>query len=272
MDETTLLCETCGYGLAGLPAWAACPECARPISTSLPASRPGTPWQRGPGLFSWLSSSWMALRHPRRLFSMLRVERQHASRLRWINLVLAAAVMVAPWTGAFIGDPARAARGVGGWREPVAMIFTPLAEVLLVALILFVLTWIEERGIRFFAARRGWRLTAPAAAQICAHASIGWLLCGGLSMLFLATLFSVTRVFGVSPSGALDLRPYVEVTLHWSQVVPLVGLGGSYFLGMLAFELLVCAGVRECRYATAMHAEASAAPQSAEPNVSAPPR
>ncbi len=181
---------------------------------------------------------------------MMRVERQHSSQLRWINLVLAAAVMVGPWTGTFVGDPARAARGVGGWREPLAMIFTPLAEVLLVALLLFGLTWIEERGIRFFAARRGWRLTAPAAAQLCSHASVGWLLCGGLSLIFLATLFSVARLFGIAPSGSLDLRPYVDVTLHWSDVVPLAGLGGSYFLGMLAFELLVFAGVRECRYST----------------------
>jgi hypothetical protein len=254
MDETTLLCESCGYGLAGLPETSACPECSRPIASSLPASRHGSPWQQSPGPFSWARSSWLAIRHPRRLFAQIRIEPSHAHRLLAINLLLASAAMVGPWTGTFIGDPARAARGVGGWREPVALIFTPLAEVVAVALILLILTWIEQRGIRFFAARRGWRLTKPAAQQICAHASIGWLLCGLLSLLFLATLFSLARLFGLSPGGVLDLRPYVDLSFHWGDLVPLLGLGGSYFLGMLAFELLVYAGVRECRYAARLPA------------------
>lgn len=254
MDETALLCETCGYGLAGLPATSACPECARPIATSLPESRRGSPWQRSPGPFSWAAAAWLTLRHPRRLFAQIRIDDRHAGRLLTINLLLAATAMVGPWTGTFIGDPARAARGTGGWREPIALIFTPMAEVLAVTIILFILTWIEQRGIRFFAARRGWRLTKPAAKQICAHASIGWLLCGGLSLLFLSTLYTFARFFGIAPGGTIDLRPYINVTLHWGDIVPLVGLGGSYFLGMLAFELLVYAGVRECRYATRLGA------------------
>jgi hypothetical protein len=196
-----------------------------------------------------MRSSWLAVRHPRVFFRQIRIEPRHARSLLALNLAIAAAAMVAPWTGTFIGDPARAARGVGGWREPMTMLITSMAEVALVGIVLLLLTWIEKRGIRFFAARRDWRLTNAAALQICAHASIGWIVCGTGSVLFLATLFAIARTFGIAPNGSFDLRPYVDVTLHWSQTIALLGLGGSYFVGMLVFELLVYVGVRECRYA-----------------------
>ena len=59
MDDTTLLCERCGYSLEGLPHTHTCPECGVPIRESLPAQRTGSPWQRSPGVRSWLATNVM---------------------------------------------------------------------------------------------------------------------------------------------------------------------------------------------------------------------
>lgn len=41
-----MLCERCGYDLAGLTRADNCPECGLPIEASLPGSHPGAPWQQ----------------------------------------------------------------------------------------------------------------------------------------------------------------------------------------------------------------------------------
>jgi hypothetical protein len=117
-----------------------------------------------------------------------------------------------------------------------------------VGLVLVLLTWIECAGVRFFAARRGWRLTRAGAWQVCAHASAAWGLCGALAMGVLAAYQGVVRVLHVAPSGFLDLRPVLP-RVEWNSVALGGGTLVGYGLGLLAFEWLVYRGVRACRYA-----------------------
>lgn len=290
LDSRALLCEQCGYPIDAVidpqidapveppPAFpltpttaaptavnaraenvpaasdrpSSCPECGRDTDSSLPASRPGSPWQRRIGISPWIATAWMTLRHPITLFQNIRVERRGATALLWINLTLGAAAIVAPWSGALIGDPLRAARGQSLFKQFTVAIVALPAQVAAVALVLFALTFIEFLGIRFIANRRGWRLLPDAARQICAHASLGWIACGILPLVTLFGFEFVLRVFGVSPGGTIDAGPVLGTfDMHR------LAIGGSavagYIAGMLLFETLVFLGVRQCRFANQFH-------------------
>lgn len=236
-----LLCESCGYAIAGLPESGNCPECGTPILQSLPEARTGSAWQtwthaRTPApLAAWLSTSWRTVRHPGASFRTLRADIRGVVSLLAINLVLAGVFLALPWPGALVFDPARGSRGAAG---VVLQFVSLLALTIFAAAVLLLLTWVECVGIRFFAARRAWCLTPAAAWQVCAHASVGWLAAGPCvwaALLLTSTLAGNTQtIFGI-------------VSVH-----DLIG-GGLVFtavlLGMLAFEVLVYLGVRQCRFA-----------------------
>lgn len=255
MDDDAPLCEDCGYDLAGLAQDHVCPECGRAVAASYPASRPGSAWQRAPGLFAWLRTLWRVLRHPNAAFSEVRIAAgEHG--LLIVNMLLAGAAIVAPWWGVFVGDPARGTQRVDTLATAARLTLVGVVQVGVAAAVLYLLTSIEYLGIRFITRRRGWRLTRAGAMQVCAHASFGWLFCGGLAMLFLAGMFSVLRLFGVAPGGTLDLAPALPVRVDWSQIV---GVGGpvlAYALGLLIFETLVYRGVRACKYAATLRPSA----------------
>lgn len=170
-------------------------------------------------------------------------------RLLAINLLLSAALLVAPWVGILIGDPARSARG-GAWARAGAHAGMFLVYLSTAVLLLFGLTWIEYRGIRFFAARRAWRLTPEAAWQVCGHASVGWILSGFLPMWMLAVLQALVVFFGYTPGGELDLTPVVPVPIRIQEIARGLVIFGGFLTGLLEFEVLVYVGVRKCRYAT----------------------
>src|SRR4051812_5178876 len=114
MDRTSLLCESCGYGLEGLPVSGKCPECGKPIAESLPSNRTGTAWQRRPGLFSWALTCKRVLVGPEREFSRVSMSRGTPGLLI-VNLLIAGTIFAAPWTGVFVGDPVRSAHGKGAF-------------------------------------------------------------------------------------------------------------------------------------------------------------
>nr|HRJ50216.1 hypothetical protein [Phycisphaerales bacterium] len=108
------------------------------------------------------------------------------------------------------------------------------------------LTWIEHHGIRFMAARRGWRLTTDAAAQVCAHASIGWVI-GPAAMTWLLSESRFDRWSAAFPDW-WKIEPLGVIPLG-AQSDRFAGLGLSLLAGMILFEVLVYAGVRRCRWA-----------------------
>lgn len=248
MNETSILCETCGYPLEGLSPGAACPECGRDAASSLPGARPGSPWQRSRGLASWARTGLRAAIAPSALMREVRIAGRGWDLVA-LNLLASAMLIAAPWTGVFVGDPLRGISRIDSLGTLARVLAVIGLQVLGVFAVLWLLTWVEVVGIRFFSRRRGWRLTRAGSWQVCAHASYGWLISGVLPLLLLSTLFGVQRVFGVAPGGSFSLAPIWNTRLAWYEVV---GVGGplvGYFVGMLAFEMLVYRGVRQCRYA-----------------------
>jgi hypothetical protein len=242
--DPPLLCESCGYHIASLPSGGSCPECGTPLASSLPAARTGSDWQNRPAPTTFFSTGWSTLRHPAALFSRLTVTYRGSISLLACNLALAAAVMAHPFVGVFYFDPARSVQGT---YSPRALLITAASALTLIAcsfLFLLTLSLIELVGIRFIAARRGWRLQPAAALQIIAHSSIAW---------FFAALF--LNVGFAASSWIPTFSPVKNPQSFWDELLslravlpnfaPVLGLG----LGMLCFEWLVYRGMRICKFA-----------------------
>lgn len=238
--NSELLCESCGYTLDGLPTLGACPECGRGISLSLPASRLGSPWQSDRTVRSWVRTNYLMLRRPAAVFDLLRVDRTHLHSLLLVNLLLAGGLLAAPWVGTLIGDPARGARGSAWLSRNGQFALSLAAGTIGIGGVLLALTAIESLGVRFFGKRRGWRITPDVAWQVCAHASVGWVVAAVLTILALVVWLNLSY-FGLG--GWMTRRG------GWGDLglaaVPVAG----FLAGMLVFEILVYRGVRRCRYA-----------------------
>lgn len=263
MDDDRLLCEECGYPLEGLGektsdkstfAGARCPECGVLVAESMPEARVGSAWQRRASVRGWVRTCWEVLHRPRETMRGVAIRGLGGRGLLWINLVVAAAVLVDPWVGVLIGDPAR------GWpSRPTASGVarygaTWVVEVGVGVAVLAMLTWVESVGVRFFGARRGWRVTREVAWQVCAHASVGWIVMGMLPLMGMAVSFALARWFGWSPSGNVDLGWMGMGRVPWTYVMNGSVVAGGLLAGLMVFEWLVYVGVRECRFANASRA------------------
>lgn len=258
--DSRFLCERCGYALAGITACGVCPECGLSVLESHPDQRPGSEFQNAPGLTAWLATLVRVLRRPREVMRRLRATIPHAGVLLFTNLLLASVLMVSPWVGVLVGDPVRAL--VNSSYEGLATGVAIFVYALGVSGVLFALSRIEYHGVRFFSARRGWRLTHHAAWQVCAHASYGWILSGVCPLLFTLVWRVTTDLVGVRPRGVLDLTRQGLGRADWATVVSGVLLFLGWFCGLLAFEMLVYVGVRECRYANPPDAALGSGPDS----------
>jgi hypothetical protein len=249
-SDASFLCEVCGYGIGGLPSAARCTECGTPTADSLPSKRIGTRWQRRPGLTGWARTNWDVLRHPKITFRFLSIVPGGWQSLLIANLVVAAVLMVEPWTGTFIGDPLRNARAFDNPGAVAAYGLSLAMRTVVVAGVLFALTWIESMGIRFIAGKRGWRIGRDAAWQICAHASVGWIVMAVLPLMTLALLFTISYLFGNNLGGwtgkSYDLSPYVRLRVSVGEMIAIGLTGGAYIVGLVVFESLVYVGVRRC--------------------------
>ncbi len=282
MDDLSLLCETCGYPIQGLPIeltsgsgadasraegmvaeraasvrGAQCPECGTGIAESLPGRRGGSPWQRGASLGSWLSTIVAMIRRPTATFGEVIVSESRAGVLLSVNVLLTSLLLAPPLVGVLTIDPVRAWRG----RGPVVEWLAWAVSLGCVTLVLYgffgALTLVEFFGIRFFARRRRFRLSRAAALQVCAHASVGWLAAGILPYLFAPAALSIVQVLGLG-DRRLDLSPYYSLSTNLSAVASIVGFAVGVMGGMVAFEWLVFLGVGRNRFANHAGATGSA--------------
>jgi hypothetical protein len=245
VDDFSLLCETCGYDLGATPANGVCSECGRPVSESVPAHRTGTAWQRSPGLFSWALTCKRVLVEPEREFGRMSMGRVAVGLLA-LNLVLAGALLVAPWVGVLIGDPARSAgSGAAGYA---AMLGSFAVQACTAALAMLGLTAIGTAFLRAGATTRNWRLTGRATWNVACHASVGWLLAAILPLLFMAIWYTIGTLLRVQVNGSLPGRPG-GLQVSWQAAIgagaPVLG----FALGVGVFVSRLMAGARACRYA-----------------------
>jgi len=259
--DDILLCEACGYVLQGLDHDDAnaitsprCPECGTAVAWSLPTRRVGTPWQQSPTFSSWLITAWGTLTRPRALFDAMSTAPAARLPLLWSYLFLTAVLFVAPWAGMGAIRANVPPSGPHALRETVFYILGSLLNLAIALAVLWLLTWIEVVGIRFFAARRGWRLSRSAAWHVASHAAVGWLLCGLLPLLGMAILTAVDRLSPSLWSRTLDLRPISGPVFAARDVATVLLVAGGFFIGMVVFETLVYLGVRRCRWANAPRA------------------
>lgn len=256
--QLPLLCERCGYDLSAAEEQAqVCPECGEPIENSLPARRFGSAWQRRQGIIPFIITTFRTLRRPQQTFRTLRIDRAGIKAQLLVNCFIAAFFIADPWVGVLAGDPVRAAHGSG--YELITRIAGYLAYVTAITLILIGLSALEVRGVLFFAKRHGWRLTSTAAWQVCAHASVGWIFCGVLSLLGMAALTALSLRTNIIPKRMIDFSPLINMRAAWHDVVAAVLFVGGYVVGMLIFETLVYLGVRQCRFANTPDARIRAA-------------
>ena len=255
--NTELLCESCGYPILSLPDNGVCPECGRSRALSMPHTRQGTVWQNRPSLRNWVVNAKNIVVGPRRFFDSLRIDGRHGRLLLVINLSIAAALLAHPLVGVFRFDPARGVHDLLTVRGFLTVVTS--AGVLWVAAIVFfcMLTFIEFIGIRFFAARRQWRLLPAAALQICAHSSYAWiaaslLLVVGLSMSSQLPQFGANRV---------AISFWDEVVEGAKFIVPALPPLMGFLAGLMWFEWFVYLGVRSCKFANAFPGDATLASQ-----------
>ena len=194
---------------------------------------------------------------PGKLFRAVSL-RSSSRGLLVLNLLLAGALIVAPFTGVFVGDWARGARGQGATVETLAYLSAFGVQALAAAGVLFVLTALDVLGIQLLARTRGWRLTKRAAWEVCSHASAGWLLAGVLPLLFMANYYVVGTLLRVDFTGQVTSAAGAP-RWRWQEVLG-VGLPvAGYLGGLLAFELLALKGARVCRFANDPDREGPAA-------------
>lgn len=216
-DPHALLCERCGYALAGLEHDGACPECGTPIAESLPSNRVGSAWQRKPGIRSLVATNLLVLRQPRAVWSEVAVGVGSVRLLTLSNLAL---VALTPSVVVGLLHP----------RDLADSSTLVLSGAIYVSLLLASL--IEQTGIRFFGRNHHWRVSKDVARTVVAHATPGW----HLGSTALAAVL-------VSDAAVNLNRPGLWFPLG----VDLAML--SALLGLLAFETLVYIGMRRMRFA-----------------------
>ncbi len=240
-DQYTLLCESCGYILEGLDQSLPCPECAKPITESLPERRVGTHIQCQDASLNSLKTWWMTFRHPLKTLDIMRFNLNDHEGIALINITLSTTV---PVLALFVCSAFISSEDIA-----IALIAIFLLLPMLWATLMF-LTAVEAMGLRFLGSRKGFRVTHSISNNIVAHGSVGWVIGGlgsSIGILFIFAPYIITvRIFDMHERTRHNqfLRD-LESTGIW--LIPI-----SILLGFLFFEIFAYKGLRRCKYANTL--------------------
>lgn len=208
------------------------------------------PWQQQPGVWAWVVTMWMILRAPRASTRRFEIEPVRAAYFRRVNIVLAASLLTVLPTVSYgvqllRSEAPYALRDLTWpWAESafrvVALLLALSVWWFAVVLVFSFLTGVETWGLRLFGRLHHARITPAVARTVTAHATVGWvvtgvLVSGGFLLGLVLHEHAMQHNVGVV-RGPMMLGPI------W-----LPALGG--FVGLLAFEMIVYTGVRQCRFA-----------------------
>ncbi len=244
VPETVPLCEKCGYVIDSLPPDSDCPECGRPIASSLAQARPGSAWQsgRGPAVVRWTATVWGMARRPRQVLSCVDLDRSENAGLLWFSLFGASGLIIASALTPIV------LRDIGlGTLKPVMTPATAIGLGLIllapVAILLALVTMLTDFFLRRFASLQGCRSQSSINETVICHASTGWLL-GALAGY--VVVMSTSAVL-LCPGGLALTRPDLE---HAGDLVVVAGLPAAGLTAWAWFSLLAFLGVHLNRFAS----------------------
>jgi predicted RNA-binding Zn-ribbon protein involved in translation (DUF1610 family) len=231
IDEYTLLCEACGYVIEGLPREGQCPECGKAVAESLPERRTGTPYQHRTDLFGVFQTWWLCLFNPKKTLDSISFD-QPSRGLRRVSVLIAAAPPALSVSAGYFAIVTQGAKGSSPTIAALISIALLGCGFGLSVGLLLLLTKIEQMGLGVIGRSRDFRITPAIAANVCDHATIGWVVASAMSSLATAVIL------------VIEIQPMVSLSL-WYAAIPLA----LAIPGFLYFETFAYLGLRRCKFA-----------------------
>lgn len=111
----------------------------------------------------------------------------------------------------------------------------------------FVLTAIEQVGLKAIGKARGYRITEQSAQAIVNHACVGWSLLGIAMGVGLLLKFHAFTIYGQSYTTSTEYA-FMDLLHKWGNIIMLAGA----IPGFLIFETFAYLGLRRCKYANTL--------------------
>ena len=183
-SESDLLCETCGYTLAGLPDDANCPECGTPVSKSLPDTRKPSRWERHRTAANFWRDTAATLTSPTHFFRSLATrggfKSSDAFGVRQLYLASALFVSAAFFHWLIVFNYG-STRGTAGQRVLVLVGFILLGSA--VPVVLMLVTNLAAKLTEWEGRYRGYRLPYSSVRRVLAFHAACYLPVGLLAVL-----------------------------------------------------------------------------------------
>ncbi|MFZ4575886.1 MAG: hypothetical protein ACOYN0_15950 [Phycisphaerales bacterium] len=186
---------------------------------------------------------------PRAVFGAIRMDDRSWRGLLFANLLVASFLLVDPWSGVFIGDPARGLHGEPMWVQLPVRALVLGVETLIGAFVLGLLSVGVESVLRMAGVK------GPVARQVVAHAGAGWVAFAALPLLAMATYYSVYRFGGDwvqrLAGRTVDLRPLLLDPLSVGTMAAGLLVGAGFVSGTALLLTRYVVGYKCCRYCAA---------------------